>query len=74
MCTLMTAADPSPLASPYPTEELLLRHTAALSRELYRYHDCSGREVRDCIVLGHAERLMRVVRAHAQRVLTAGGQ
>ena len=61
---------PSPLAAPYPTQELLQSHAAAMStRRVYRYHECSGREIRDCLVVGHAIGLLEVLEVYAERVL-----
>lgn len=65
MCLLMTAADPHPLASPYPSDSMLREHEMRLNTEIYRYHDCSGRVVRDCIVVSYAEKLADLVFAKA---------
>ena len=71
----MTAADPHPLASPYPSDSMLREHQAHLDTELYHYHDCSGRMVRDCIVVRHAEKLAQLVFAkvalHEEEVAAA---
>lgn len=55
MCTLMEPAEPHPRASAYPSRILRLKYYRNIEVLMWHYRDCSGRRMRDCIVMSQAK-------------------
>ena len=68
MCELMISADPHPFAAPYPTRELLYRHSKHLQEVYYHFWECSARMMRDDAVVRYSLELLIKVIAYADKV------
>ena len=63
MCLLLRP-HPASAGAPYPPAGLRRSHQALLaSTDMYRYTDCTGRMVRDCIVVSKAAKLLSMLQA-----------
>ena len=67
MCRIMRSFEPA--SAPYPSPRLIALHRSYLDFELWHYRDCTGRSIRDCILVAYAEKLVGMIKQWAERAM-----